>query len=123
MLAVITTQPPQGPCPQPLLLPEKVASIAKGVAPNVPKSSVALLHTLPRSIGLPSGFRLDRPPDLSSPRLGQDDTHYTHEDKDTAARFLSSRPKVRETQNKGVGVGGALFGGRVCPCNSLQRFL
>lgn len=84
MLAVITTQPPQGPCPQPLLLPEKVASIAKGVAPNVPKSSVALLHTLPRSIGLPSGFRLDRPPDLSSPRLGQDDTHYTHEDKDTA---------------------------------------
>lgn len=67
------------------LLPEKVASIAKGVAPNVPKSSVALLRTLPRSISLPSGFRLDRPPDRGFPRLGQDDTHYTHEDKDTAA--------------------------------------
>lgn len=29
------------------LLPEKVASTAKGVAPNVPKSSVALLRTHP----------------------------------------------------------------------------
>lgn len=87
------------------VLSEKVASIAKGVAPNVPKSSVALLRTLPRS--LPSGFRLDRPPDRSSPRLGQDDTHYTHEDKHSR-RFLSSRPEVGETQNKGVGVGGPL---------------
>lgn len=42
------------------LLPEKVAFIAKGAAPNVPKSSVALLCTLPRPI-LPSTVSLNRP--------------------------------------------------------------
>lgn len=61
------------------LLPEKTASIAKGVAPNVPKSSVALLPTRPRNI-LPSNLGLNHPPHLCFPLLGQDDTHPIHED-------------------------------------------
>lgn len=103
------------------LLPEKVASTAKGVAPNVPKSSVALLCMHPTQKHRPPIRLQTRPPSSSQSPVTGSGRHPSHP-RGRTCPFLSSLPEMGETQNKGGG-GGTLFGGRVCPCNSLQRFL